>query len=32
MKNVYFDTNELDNRVVSEFGISQEILLEKKQF
>ena len=28
MKNVYFDTNELDNRVVSEFGISQEILLE----
>lgn len=28
MKNVYFDTNELDNRAVSEFGISQEILLE----
>ena len=28
MKNVYFDTNELDNRAVSEFGISQEILME----
>ena len=28
MKNVYFDTNELDNRAVNEFGISAEILME----